>query len=95
MPRISVHLTDEAVSRLDEEAKKLGTSRGAMITTWIGEKLKALDVQDNIFSVLTAPETLQVIVKSMMEAQSRPGADQVSIEHFQQSLFDDGKTKGE
>lgn len=42
--RISINLNEETLKRVDEEAKLLGTSRGAMLTSWIGEKLQALDM---------------------------------------------------
>lgn len=41
--RIQINLSDEILKRVDQEAKKLGTSRGAMLTTWIGEKINTID----------------------------------------------------
>lgn len=41
--RISVNLNEETLKRVDEEAKRLGTSRGSMLTAWIGEKLYAIE----------------------------------------------------
>lgn len=42
--RISINLNEKTLKRVDEEAKLLGTSRGAMLTSWIGEKIQALDM---------------------------------------------------
>lgn len=42
--RVSLNLSEEMLERVDQEAKRLGTSRGAMLTTWIGEKISNLDM---------------------------------------------------
>lgn len=60
--RISVNLSDEIVARLDEEAKKLGTSRGSMLTTWIGEKIRQIDTTDEFFREFMKSEAMSKMV---------------------------------
>lgn len=41
--RLSINVSEETNKRLTEQAKKIGTSKGAMITMWVNEKLNAID----------------------------------------------------
>lgn len=41
--RITINLNESILAKVDAEAQKLGTSRGAMLTTWIGEKINNLE----------------------------------------------------
>ena len=41
--RIQINLSDEIFERVDQEAKRIGTSRGAMLSTWIVEKINDID----------------------------------------------------
>lgn len=47
--RITISLSDEMLKKVDEQARKLGTSRGAMLTTWIGEKINSLQTTEQLF----------------------------------------------
>lgn len=67
--RVSFNVSEKIAKRLDEEAEKLGTSRGAMITTWIGEKLRTLDAVEQAIQQLTNPDVLNVVMKHAMEAK--------------------------
>lgn len=54
--RIQINLNEELLKRVDEEARKIGTSRGAMLTTWIGEKINSLDYSRTMFQqVMDSP----------------------------------------
>lgn len=50
--RISLNLSEEMLQRVDQEAKRLGTSRGAMLTTWIGEKVSQIDTNRQLVQSL-------------------------------------------
>lgn len=41
--RIQINLNEQTLKRVEEEAKKIGVSRGSMLSTWIGEKINSLD----------------------------------------------------
>ena len=41
--RIQINLSDEIFERVDQEAKRVGTSRGAMLSTWITDKINDID----------------------------------------------------
>lgn len=47
--RISINLSPEMLKRVDAEAKRIGTSRGAMLTTWVGEKISQIDSNRQMF----------------------------------------------
>lgn len=51
--RVSINLSEEMLQRVDQEAKRLGTSRGAMLTTWIGEKINSMDRNQELIQALT------------------------------------------
>lgn len=67
--RISFNVNDTIAKRLDEEAKKIGTSRGAMLTTWIGEKIRTLDAVDQMVQQITSPDVMNLLMKYAMEAK--------------------------
>lgn len=63
--RVSINLSEEMLQRVDLEAKRLGTSRGAMLTTWIGEKVANLDLSRQFSEDLQAEiqEALGVAIR--------------------------------
>lgn len=76
--RVSINLSAEMLDRVDQEAKRLGTSRGAMLTTWVGEKIATLDmsrrftsdVQDNMLKFLKESLSDPDVMKNIVAASS-------------------------
>lgn len=46
--RLSINVSEETNERLTQQAKKIGTSKGAMITMWINEKLNSIDSTEKV-----------------------------------------------
>jgi metal-responsive CopG/Arc/MetJ family transcriptional regulator len=67
--RITVNLNEETLKRVDEEAKKLGTSRGAMLTAWIGEKLTALDMSRSFLNESFQDKLIEAMKGYMTEVK--------------------------
>lgn len=42
--RIQINLSDEILERVEQEAKRVGTSKGAMLSTWIADKINDIDL---------------------------------------------------
>lgn len=76
--RVSLNLSPEMLDRVDQEAKRLGTSRGAMLTTWVGEKIANLDmsrqfttsVQNDMLSHMKEMFSDPEILKNLVAASS-------------------------
>lgn len=74
--RVSLNLSQEMLDRVDAEAKRLGTSRGSMLTAWIGEKIVQLDmsrqmassIQQDLMSVFKESLKDPAIVNSLIVA---------------------------
>lgn len=74
--RVSLNLSQEMLDRVDAEAKRLGTSRGAMLTAWVGDKIAQLDmsrqmassIQQDLMSVFKESLKDPAIVNSLMVA---------------------------
>lgn len=72
MKRISITLSDSMLKRVDSEAKKIGTTRGAMLTTWVGEKINSLDMSKTLFKDMFNSETFQEFsAKYMAELKTK------------------------
>lgn len=69
--RVSINLSQEMLQRVDQEAKRIGTSRGAMLTTWIGEKVSSLDQARNMYQGLVQAmnEKIEQIAKDKFESK--------------------------
>lgn len=69
--RVSINLSQEMLQRVDQEAKRLGTSRGAMLTTWIGEKVSSLDQARNMYQGLTSSmnDRIEQLVMEKMQSE--------------------------
>ena len=66
--RLSINVSEETNRRLTEQAKKIGTSKGAMITIWVNEKLNSIDKADTMFSdMLDSPIFKEMVSKLMAE----------------------------
>lgn len=79
--KISINLSTEMLKKVDQEASKLGTTRGAMLTTWIGEKVNALEQSRAFIEQLMKQETLRKLSDFTVEEAKR-------IKEGQASLFD-------
>lgn len=97
--RVSINLSDEMLQRVDLEAKRLGTSRGAMLTTWIGEKVNSLMMSRDMYQSLTnnMNEHLEQIVMDKLRSED---LSKVINSMAQAGLFDQqlsllGKEKDE
>lgn len=67
--RIQINLSDEILSRVDQEAKKIGTSRGAMLTTWIGEKINNLDQTKALLDNFSKSDTFKELASIFLERE--------------------------
>lgn len=79
--RITINLNDEILAKVDAEAKKLGTSRGAMLTTWVGEKIHALEQSRLFLEKLQSEENLAFMRKRVETLEKE-------INELQPTLFD-------
>ena len=70
--RLSINVSEETNKRLTEQAKRIGTSKGAMITMWVNEKLNAIDTSDKLISGLFQSEAFkEMMSKEMVEKYSK------------------------
>lgn len=67
--RIQINLSDEILARVDQEAKKIGTSRGAMLTTWIGEKINNLDQTKALLDNFSKSDTFKELASIFLERE--------------------------
>lgn len=67
--RIQVSVSPAMLQRIDEEASLYGTTRSAICSTWIGEKVRNLDLQKDLMKQLLSEETLNNLMKYAMEAK--------------------------
>ena len=85
--RITINLNEEILARVDEEARRIGTSRGAMLTTWIGEKVRSLDMTQLWMEKLTDQQTIEKMAKMIREQDQE-------LRTIQPGLFDDADDLG-
>lgn len=71
--RIQINLSDRILKRVDEEAELLGTSRGAMLTTWIGEKINNIDQTRAIMKDFSKTDTFRDITSYFLEQEKKKG----------------------
>lgn len=64
--RLSINVSEETNKRLAAQAKKIGTSKGAMITMWVNEKLNSLDTTDKLISNLFESQVFKELVSKEM-----------------------------
>lgn len=69
--RIQINLSDRILKRVDEEAELLGTSRGAMLTTWIGEKINNIDQTRVILKDISNSDTFKDMASFMLEQEKK------------------------
>lgn len=70
--RITVNLSEETLKKVDDEAKKLGTSRGAMLTTWIGEKVNSLEQTRALFEqMFNNPQINKFIAEELAKKEDK------------------------
>ena len=69
--RIQINLSDRILKRVDEEAELLGTSRGAMLTTWIGEKINTIDQTRAILKDLSSSDTIKDMASFILEQEKK------------------------
>lgn len=67
--RVSLNLSEEMLDRVDQEAKRLGTSRGSMLTAWVGEKIAQLDMSRS-FTESIKSDLLNVVKAAIADPQS-------------------------
>lgn len=68
--RIQINLNEEILEKVDQEAKRLGTSRGAMLTTWIGEKINNLDMTKTLMtSMFDSPLFKEMMSKELSKKE--------------------------
>ena len=69
--RININVSNELLQRIDKEAKRLGTTRSSLITSWIGEKMAlveqgqvlAVDIVKKFFDSPELKETINAAIK--------------------------------
>lgn len=71
--RIQINLSDRILKRVDEEAELLGTSRGAMLTTWIGEKINNIDQTRAIIKDFSNTDTIREMTSFILEQEKKKG----------------------
>ena len=64
--RISVNVSEETNRRLTEQAKKIGTSKGAMLTMWINEKLNSIETTNKFLSNMFESDVFKEAMKKGM-----------------------------
>lgn len=64
--RISVNVSEETNRRLTEQAKKIGTSKGAMLTMWINEKLNSIETTNKFLSNMFESDVFKEAMKQGM-----------------------------
>lgn len=64
--RISVNVSEETNRRLTEQAKKIGTSKGAMLTMWINEKLNSIETTNKFLSNMFESDVFKDLMKQGM-----------------------------
>lgn len=69
--RIQINLSDRILKRVDEEAELLGTSRGAMLTTWIGEKINTIDQTRAIMRDFSNTDTFRDMASFILEQEKK------------------------
>lgn len=69
--RIQINLSDRILKRVDEEAELLGTSRGAMLTTWIGEKINNIDQTRALLKDLSSTDTIKDMASFILEQDKK------------------------
>ena len=70
--RLSINVSEETNRRLTEQAKKIGTSKGAMITMWVNEKLNAIDNTEKMLSgMFESPLFNELMSKAMAEKYAK------------------------
>lgn len=79
--RITINLNPGILERVDQEAQRLGTSRGAMLTTWIGEKVNALETTRLWMEKLTQEQTINELTQKAIDLQKE-------LDEVQPNLFD-------
>lgn len=79
--RITINLNDSILAKVDAEAEKLGTTRGAMLTTWIGEKINNLEQTRAFLQQLQSEENLRKMRDLAEELRQK-------AEEVQPTLFD-------
>lgn len=79
--RITINLNDEILAKVDAEAKRIGTSRGAMLTTWVGEKIHALE-QSRLFLEKIQSEEMLTRLRGEVERLQKENAE------LQPTIFD-------
>lgn len=91
--RVPLTLSRELVERLDEEAKMAGTTRGAMLASWIADKVRQLDIQREMLQRLTSEENLNNLIKYAMEAKFNGKTEEVDYEQLALNLGTKGDGK--
>lgn len=74
--RIQINLNETTLKRVDEEAKRIGVARGSMLSTWIGEKINAIDQSRNMVRDIFDNEDMKKVFASMLakeEAKKKGG----------------------
>ena len=84
--RITINLNDSILAKVDAEAEKLGTSRGAMLTTWIGEKINSLEQTRALMSQIQNEATIR-----RLWDESKRLSEELNL--VQPPLFDDEEVK--
>lgn len=79
--RITINLNPGILERVDQEAKRIGTSRGAMLTTWIGEKVYSLETTRLWMEKLTNEQTIKELTQKAIDLQKE-------LDDVQPTLFD-------
>ena len=69
--RIQINLNEETLKRVDEEAQRIGVARGSMLSTWIGEKVNAIDQSRNMFRDILDNKDMQKILASMLAKENK------------------------
>lgn len=64
--RIQINLNEETLKRVDEEAKRIGVARGSMLSTWIGEKINAIDQSRNMVRDIFDNEDMKKLFASVL-----------------------------
>lgn len=73
--RITINLNDAILAKVDAEAKRLGTTRGGMLTTWIGEKINALEQTRSFINQLQSEANMRKVMDLYQDLQKK--ADEV------------------
>lgn len=67
--RISINLSEETLKKVDLEAQKMGITRSSMLSSWIGEKLSAIEMSRSFFNENFQDKMIEALKSSLNQKE--------------------------